>query len=329
MGKVIISSKKGIFFTLIAITVITVFIMFFTPRANISLEKDTQSVATRINTVNNYIDDLDTRYFETVLRASTYKTLLSLIFYMNSTGQYLTNVEAAYQEVIMNATINNVPIDLITGKNIMLNNTLIDWNDRMIETAKDTLRVDTTIHLGEVFISQSGPWRVDARLFINYTVHSDVADWTRNRTIRTSVSFSGLRDPAYLLNSNGLYSHRFKTSSVDFNEWNLSQVREHLRNGTYVYWQNTDAPSFLSRFTNSSIGSDCCGIESLVRPGNLTPSDQIESYVDYLLWSHKYLNDCTQLYNVTGLWDSFNYFKMDFDHISKYNITSEYVKKTC
>ena len=89
------------------------------------------------------------------------------------------------------------------------------------------------------------------------------------------------------------------------------------------------------RFTNTTAASNCCGIESLVDPNKISPSDQRESYADYLFWTHVYNSQCPLLYNITnpstgeGLWDEFRYFKLELDHVVKYNITSEYVVGTC
>jgi len=47
--------KRGIFFTFIAITIMALFIMIFTPQADISLEKDTQSTEARIISVDNHL----------------------------------------------------------------------------------------------------------------------------------------------------------------------------------------------------------------------------------------------------------------------------------
>ena len=66
MGKI---NNKGIFFTFIAITVMTVFLLVFTPQADISLQKDMQAVNKRISVIDNYVGDLENNYFETVLRA--------------------------------------------------------------------------------------------------------------------------------------------------------------------------------------------------------------------------------------------------------------------
>ncbi len=335
MGK-IKSDKKGIFFTFIAITIIGIFILVSTPQSDVSLQKDTRAVAARITAVDRYVDDLQSRYLETVLRATTYKTLLSLVFYMNTTSAYLTDLDAAFQEVAVNGTINKVLIDSITNKKIMENSTLINWSNRIIQVAQDTLNVNTTITINNVSVSQTKPWNVDAILSIDISVKSNVAEWhKKNVTVAATLSIEGLHDPYYLVNTNREYTNQIKRSSVEFNKWNITFVREHLRNGTYVHWENSKAPTFLMRFTNTITNSSCCGIESLVDPNRISSPDRIESYVDYLFWSHAYQNQCNDLYNITkppsslGLWDEFRYFKLDTEHAVSYNITSQDAVRTC
>ncbi len=327
-SKSFFMSKKGIFFTLIAISIMIVFLVVSTPQADISLQKDTQALRTRLTYIDSYVSDLEQRYLETTLRATTYKTILSLIFYMNSTGDYIANLDSAFYEVMVTGKINGIPIDTTTGKKIMENNTLTDWIDRVVQTSKDTLRVNTTIAINNVSVFQTTPWNIDSMLSVNFTVNSSVAEWKKvNVIVTTSISIAELPDPYYLVNTDGAYTNMIKSSSI--NQWNISHVREHLRNGTYVHWPNSEAPSFLMRFTNTIINSSCCGIESLVNPNRIVSNDQTESYVDYLFWAHKYLNNCTQLYNITGLWDEFRYFKLDLVHVNFYNITAQDAVGNC
>lgn len=338
MAALIIKGNKGIFFTLIAITVMAIFVLVYTPPADITLQKDAESIKSRIETVDRYVDQLEDQYFENVLRASAYKTVLSLIYYINSSDppQYITNFDAAFYEVIMQGNINNVPIDSITGRKIMDNNSLANWTAKINHTAKDTYNVNTSIRINNVSASQSKPWSIDIYLNLNFTVQSDVAVWIKNNvTIRTSIDIEGFHDPYYIVNTNRLYSPRIKRSSVEFNKWNISKAREHIRNSTYVHWQDSEAPNFLMRFTNNIAASNCCGIESIADPNKITPSDQRESYADYLFWTHAYNSQCPLLYNITkpptniGLWDEFRFIKLDVEHVVKYNITDEYVKGTC
>ena len=322
-------NKHGIFFTFIAITIMAVFLLVFTPQADISLQRNARAITARIGSIDNYVSTLENDYFETVLRASTHKAILSMIFYMNSTGSYITNFDASFSEVMATGKINGVPIDSITGKKIMENNTLTDWNNKIIEVSKDTLNVNTTITIINVSASQAKPWNIDSSMLVNYSVKSNVAEWKRSALIATAIGIEGLYDPYYLVNTNKAYTNQIKKSTVEFNQWNIAKVREHLRNGTYVHWENSDAPSFLMRFTNTISPSPCCGIESMVNPNKIVPSDQRESYADYFFWSHKFANNCTQLYNITGLWDEFRGFKLDFDHVTLYNISSQDAVRNC
>ena len=240
-------NKKGIFFTFIAIAMMVVFILVFTPQAGISLEKDREAISIRTATVDNYVSELQNDYFETVLRATTYKTILSLIFYINETDSYITDLDSAFYEVMLNGTINGFPIDDITGKKIMENSTLTDWTKLTINISKDTLNVDTAIIITNVSVSQLDTWYIKSNLGINFTVKSNVAEWKKNINITTTVSIEGFLDPYYLVNTNGLYANVINKSTVEFNEWNITKVREHLRYGTYAHWENPDAPSFLMR----------------------------------------------------------------------------------
>lgn len=336
MGKM--KAKKGIFFTFIAIVIMTVFILVLTPQADISLQKDTQAVRTKISVIDNYVESLENSYFSTALRSSAFKSMLSLAYYMNTTGKFITNFDSAFSEVIINGTLNNVPIDSITGRKIMENNTLTNLSKRIAKTAQDTYNVNTTIIIVKVSANQTQPWEVDLKLVLNLTVKSNVAEWKRIDTVTATTSVEGLYDPYYLVNTvSRSYGKRIKQSKTQFNKWDVTQVKAMLMNGTYVYWKNPKAPGYLMRFVNSTSGSECCGIESSVDPNKIAPSDIRASYIDYLFWSYSYnqIENCTSLYNITnpatggGVWDEFRYFKMDFEHVIMYNITSNDAVRNC
>ena len=332
MGKII--GKKGIFFTFIAITMMTIFILVFTPQIDLSLQKDAQSLNTRINTIDSYINELEEGYLKAVLRATTYKTLLSLAYYIDSTDSYLTNFDAAFQEVFVNGTINKVQIDSITNRQIMHDNAFTNWSNKTIKLALETLKIDTKIMVKDVSAVQTSPWEIDLTLKINLSVKSNVAEWNKISTIKTTLPVEGLYDPYYHVNTNGLYAKKVKNADILFNQWNVTYVRYNIRNGTYVYWTNANAPNYLSRFTGAFTPSACCGIESFVNPNLITPSDRIKSYVDYILFDPASSIPCNLLYNITnpatggGIWDEFRYFKLDFEHLTKYNITSNDAVRT-
>ena len=329
-------NKKGIFFTFIAVVLMGLFIVVYTPPADITLQKDTQSVRARISTLNNLVNDMEYSYFVAVLRATAHKSLSSLILYMNSTGTYLQNFDSAFAEVMVNGTLNGVQIDSITQKKIMENSTLSNWSSRIIDASRDTFNANASIKIIDVSARQTRPWSIDLALTIDLEVRSNVAMWSMsNVTVFASLPVEGFDDPHYLVNTNGLYSNNIKASGLQFNKWNISHVREHVRNGTYVHWQGSQAPSFLMRFTNNMANSSCCGIESLVNPNKISSPDRIESYADYAFWNHTYSSQCPLLYNITnpstggGIWDEFRYFKLDIYSMVRYNVTGQDAVQTC
>jgi hypothetical protein len=328
--------KKGIFFTFIAITIMGVFLLMFTPQTEIALDKEGNSVETRINTINNYAEDVQSNYYNDVLKSSTYKAMISLTYYMNQTGTYLPNLNGAFSEVMISGTLNGNPIDSQTGKKIMENNTLLNWSRRIEQLGAEIYNVNATINLSTVSISQTTPWQVEVTLYMNYTIRSEVATWSRkNFSVISGLSIEGWIDPAYLVENNGLYVNRIVREPTDFNDWNLTYIRDHITNGTYVYWPYSSDPNFLTRFEGKwNVTSACCGIHSLARPTNLTIPDKRGSYVDFMLWNNSLSlsTDCSRVYNIThpaspvhiGVWDKFRHFKLDLGHLEKYNITSEY-----
>ena len=330
-------NRKGIFFTFISIIIMSVFVIIFTPSSHISLDKNLFSIKARISSLDGFVNDLKHTYFENILRASTQKTILSLIYYMNETDSYIANMDAAYAEVATTGMIAGTPIDIITGKKIMENNTIQNLTERIIISGLDVYNINLTLNFSNFRITQTNPWEIEAYMDAGYTLTSEVASWNEsNLTVKAKIPIDGMLDPMFLVETNGLYERRIKRSTLQFDEWNLSHVRDQISNGTYVHWEFSSAPSYLMRFTRTIENSSCCGIHSLIAPGNLTPTlsaDQAKSYVDYMFWNNSLLNDCLRIYNIShkpqnlGLWDQFNYFKLDLGHLTKYNITSEYYEQ--
>jgi len=347
-------NKKGIFFTLISITIMAVFIFVFTPQADVSLEKDTQSIKVRISSIDNYVSDLEDRYFIDVLRSGTHKTILSLVYYIEAKalegeGSFLTDLNSAFSGVIQYGKINGEFIDDITepiaGRRIMEGNTLDAKIKEIKDKAAETLKVDTivTIKPGSIKVSQKTPWEMESEMEIDFTVKSsdNIAEWSKQSIIiRAATGIKGFNDPYYLVNTNGAYKNPIAISTVEFDQWSIDKVREHIENGKYIHWKESDAPSFLMRFTNTISPSSCCGIESFVNPNKLelaqAQRDQIESYMDYLFWTHKFHTDCPAepvVYDIIGLWGTpsppdFNDFKLDIEHLFKYNIGPTDAEKT-
>ncbi len=316
--------KKGVFLTFIAIAIVAAAIVIFTP-SGINLAEDTAVVRTRVSNVNNYVLDLENIYLERTLQSTGTKTILSLILYMNEQNDFLTDLDANFKEVLLNGTINGVPIDDITGQQIMTNSTYNNWTDRIKNIAKSAFNVNTSFVVNDIKVYQLRPWFVNVDANVSFTVSSESASWDKDALIKTEIDIENFNDPYYLVNTGGSYENKINKSNVKFDEWHVENVSGHIKHGTYVHWENSNAPSFLMRFANDISPSSCCGIESLVNPNNPAIINKDVSYVDYLYWSSA--ADCNNpalnLYSARDISSQFPGLKLDFNHLALYNLTAD------
>lgn len=323
-------NKKGIFFTFIAILLIIVMMMIFKPRTELSFNKDIPVVKTRITKINDFITDFEKVYLPNIIKTTSYRALTSLTYYMDKENKFLTDLQAAFNEVLLYGTIDGTQIDQITGETVMTDNTLINWTNRIKTIAKDTLNVDLDFTVTNTDIYQTTPWLIDIDLTISYSVSSETANWTRNNIlIKTKLGTDNLYDPLYYINTDGAYKKKAIQTDIKFDEWSTANLKKFIKNETYFHWQNSNSSSFLMRFTNTFTSSPCCGIESAINPNKIEPKAQLESYLDYLFFNHTYKDQCSLLYNITGVFPEFLHFKLDFTNLIKYNISEEDAEGTC
>ncbi|MBI2208827.1 hypothetical protein HYU50_05010 [Candidatus Woesearchaeota archaeon] len=321
--------KKGIFLTFIAISLIAAFILIFLP-SNVSLKKDIPVVKTRVTTINGYVTDLENVYLQKALQSSGTKTVIALINYMQSQNKFLANFEDSFKEVLLNGTIDGQPIE----PGIMAGNTYPDWLEKIRTTADNAFTISTNFNattVNDISVYQTRPWFLTVDANVSFIVYSETASWNKNIVVRSEIDIQNFNDPYYLINTRGLYSNRINKSSVNFDEWDINKTMDHIRHGTYVHFENSKAPSFIMRFTNTSLKSSCCGIESVVNPNEPAIGNKMESYVDYLFFNHTYQNMCTQLYNITepSFKSEFPHFKLDFEHLVLYNLTESGAIRAC
>ena len=121
---------------------------------------------------------------------------------------------------------------------------------------------------------------------------------------------------------------QFNESPVSNLAWNITNFENHVRTGTYTHFENGQAPSFIMRFTNTVAGSLCCGVESLIDPNQLGAPDQEESYVDYLFYTHAYLGNCDELFDIINV-PYLSGLKLENSHVSLYSIPVGYYSVNC
>jgi len=328
-------NKKGLFLTFISIAIVAAMIAIFTP-SNISLEKDISAVKARVENVNEYVFDLENVYLENTLNAIGRRAIIALIDYMQEetirtgTEVFLSNFHDSFSEVLLDGTIGGTPIDNFIDPDVMTGNTYNDKLNEIKNKANKAFNVVTTINPiapADIRVQQVDPWLVNVEMDVSFTVTTaeGTATWTRSATIIIDIDVENFRDPYYLAKTSGSYENVITETQTQFNEWDVNKVKDHIRDGAYVHFTNSNSPNFLSRFVDDASASSCCGIESLVNPNNPAISNKDVSYADYRYWSDtaNCANPVRSLFRVNEINAEFPNFKFDFDHLAKYKLTAD------
>lgn len=329
-----IKSKKGIFFTFMALVIVSVLILIFSSDDYITSKNKIPVIKSRVQTADSYLRSLETSYLKASLYTSSYNALNSIILYINQTGS-LNNesvLNATFEEVMLNGSINGKNLTTEYGIKLMEENTFIHRLEDIEEASQDVLHITTSfdkdgINTAIFQSNDTGPWQVGINLTMNYSVYAgysfnaSVARWNKTKTFSVVINILGFDDPLYLANAH--YFHAIKEAPFNESEWNFNALEYHIANQTYK--KDKNASSFLMRFYNDSSKSLCCGIESMINE-TLCNSVTDKSYVDYCFWS----NECdpgtgygVNLHNITGITTLTYPFKLDEYHIGQYNVTDK------
>ena len=328
MAVKLIKGKKAIFFTLIAISLVAAMALLYTPNPAAEINPGRFGTEARVKSTNALVADIKETYLESALKVSSHKAMIALTEHMKSNNQFLADFQGSFSEAVMMGTIDGQPSSTMRG------NTMPEWLERISNVSRGTFNVEINFTAHNVKAYHAEPWKVDVQLNVSFSASTETAVWNMTEHIAAAqISIEGLEDPYYSVNTVGLYIKKVNRTNTTSAKWDASSVQNHLKWETYVHFPDSKAPSFIMRFENRSMNSSCCGIEGLANPQKLQSigfeRHQMESYADYLFWSHKFANNCTQLYNITGLWDEFRYFKLDFEHVTRYNITSQDAVRNC
>ena len=106
---------------------------------------------------------------------------------------------------------------------------------------------------------------------------------------------------------------------MDDNEVWVNNILDEMRNNLYFVDPVGEAPTFLDRLENNSLGiEDSGGIARFLEVSSL-PSElqKTDSAVDYKYWN----GESNQLYKIKGVSDHRTWFRLDEEHVEAWNIT--------
>ena len=121
-------AKKGIFFTLAATGLAVVILLSFTVYRKYEMKEDIDNIGIRINTINNFIKDVE-QDLENGLYIASFRAFTSMNQYIATNGSYISNLEGSFKSLILDGTINSQEISLMDG------NTFTEWTKKIKEQA--------------------------------------------------------------------------------------------------------------------------------------------------------------------------------------------------
>lgn len=299
--------KRGMFFTVIALTLIALFLISY---AVYSVVQDREPVNKRVDSMNNFIFSLEQDMSRQVY-ISGYRALAALDGHVTTKGTFLSNSREALKEALLNGTLNSQQINLMEGYR------LEDWAPR-IESLSNSINLLASYSIKNISVSQDDPWSVKIEIIVdmNLSDKSNLASWNKTQKISSRIEIIGFEDPLYLMNTNGKITNRInKTVYLPLVQGSdISNLSLHTQSSSYI--SSPLAPSFLDRLEGKTSGNEQ-GIESLVYTPELSAQGinvKDKSVVDYIYFSS--INPDSKRIQGMPFW-----FKLDEAHLSVYNVT--------
>jgi len=276
-------SKKAIFFTFVAILLLSTLVLSFSIYSRYRLRTKALVMETRINAMNSFIKDLDKDIDRGCFIAS-YRAMLSMVEHVSSSGAFIDNVSIRFEELFLNGTLYSDQQDL------MVDSTFNDWEDKMKEQG-DKINLNLNFTFNSLEINHTDPWNIGVYLGVSLYASdvTGIASWNMSKSIETTVPIEGFEDPTYAANTLGKVLNKInKTPFTDFVIANdTTNLLIHAENSYYVEW--TTAPSFLMRL-EGNLNASPYGIESLINLDELKQEKigtEKRSVVDHIYWSNK------------------------------------------
>ena len=306
--------RKGIFFTFIAIGLVSLLVYSFIIHTGYIYRDSMFVIETRINTIGDFIKDVETD-INRGFYISSFRSLLAIENFITSNNSFIQDINSVFEEALINATIMNESSSLIE------NASFTDW---MVKIQEEAAKIDIIINFqtSNLTINQSDPWTIDIGMDIlfNITDNRKTASWLRLKHISTNIDITGLEDPVYSLNTYGMVTNQIiKANQTNFD--NINVLKNHIINSYYI--ASDRAPSFLMRL-EGNLSNSTLGIESIVNFDKLVIQGlglKTASAVDYIYFSNLSISSCqiNETYNKTG----YSWFRLDDAdsyHLSSYQV---------
>jgi type II secretory pathway pseudopilin PulG len=254
----IIKNKRGIFFTAIALVIVSLLLISYTFFSQVNERKAIQK---RIETMNNFLFSME-QDLTRQIRTSGFRIIFLMQKRIIEQGSYITNVNETFKEAFFNGTIDGTTNEEIQ---ILMEGATFSGIVNNTNNKANKINAQISLENATISIDQGDPWNVRVTLETKLSLNdqSNLASWNRTTIITAFIPIEGFEDPLYPIESNnpGTINKINKTIYTSFDSSNLIL---HAQNAFYT--ENTDAPSFLDRLEGKIANQNPQGIESLAVP---------------------------------------------------------------
>lgn len=268
----LISSKKAVFFSLIAIFMSVLFILLFSGASHVALDERAKIAQYNILYINDFVGDLD-QFVDSSSNMATFATLNDLAFWAP-----ISNPNNAFLSCFENGTLNN-GTSCVNYENSATNHSFGAVFSQFSDLAKKAYDVDLTLNVINVSFRQVGTYYVETNVTCEVNVSHFDASWSRTIFSSQKVSIVGVTDPLTVKTSYQrpitLWPGRFaEAQRIDYIRNNFTKLGIFV-SGQY-YFIDKSAPSFIDmlegEFPKNASGYNFSsfGIGSFI-PDNYTP----------------------------------------------------------
>ena len=278
----ILRSRKGIFFTLIAVSLLGLVLFSYSVTYSYTLQEQSAVIEARVDTMNRFLKEVDSD-MQNAIYIAGFRALIGLEDEVANTGTFVSDTKSAFRELFMNGTLGG------SNVSVMQNNTFPYWISR-INLQANAVGINLSLNVSGVDIYHTNPWTV--RVVVNSTLNlsdsKSTASWIQDKNLYADISIIGFEDPQYAVHTSNNVIKRVNRTVYEGNFTNSytddDNMRDHVTQTMYANF--TGAPSFLMRFENDLNQSEF-GIESFVEKSEVSsyhacPTET--SSVDSIYW---------------------------------------------
>jgi hypothetical protein len=267
----LIKNKKGIFFLMLTLILISLFVLSIGFFSGLAYRKAVQE---RVESLSEFVSatesDLNRQIFISGYRA---------IFFMEKeivdNGYYVNDVNLLLQEMFFNGTINGEPEPLLQSVTFAELEQLVSERAARISASADFSNPS-------INITQDDPWNVKVVFVSDFYIadKNNLASWNKTISIEVPIAIFNFTDPVYFVETAGNVDPP-TFARTPYSSFDSSTLAAHIA-GKY-YREHSDAPSFLDRLEGNLLASSPYGIESLVNVPDIPPAYQTgRSIVDHI-----------------------------------------------